>query len=147
MEWASSPHRFEGGLGNYAGILGTGAAINYLSELDMQQIHDHEIKLNHIVSNGVKDLQGIDIIGPESADLRGGICCMLIDGQDSHDLAVILDEGANCMVRSGMHCVHSWFRSRGHEDGSLRASFYFYNTEEEAKHFVDSFQEIHEALF
>ncbi|HIG04063.1 MAG TPA: aminotransferase class V-fold PLP-dependent enzyme [Candidatus Poseidoniales archaeon] len=147
MEWASAPHRFEGGLDNYAGVLGTGAAIEYLTDIDMQKIHEHEVKLNHIVSNGVRDLSGIDIIGPESADLRGGICSMLVTGQDSHDLAVILDEGSNCMVRSGMHCVHSWFRSRGHEDGSLRASFYFYNTEEEAKYFVDSFQEIHTALF
>jgi selenocysteine lyase/cysteine desulfurase len=43
--------------------------------------------------------------------------------------------------------VHSWFRNRGHKDGSLRASFYFYNTEEEVRNFVDIFGEIHNALF
>ena len=64
-----------------------------------------------------------------------------------HDLAVILDEAGGCMVRSGMHCVHSWFRDKGHEEGSLRASFYFYNTEEEAKTFVDVFSEIHSSMF
>jgi len=147
LEWSRAPHKFEGGLGNYAGIIGTGAAIDYLSELDMNAVHEREIKINQIVTDGVKDLSGIEIIGPTSASQRGGICSMLTNGQDAHDLAVILDEAGGCMVRSGMHCVHSWFRDRGHLDGSLRASFYFYNTEQEAKTFVDTFQEIHNAMF
>ena len=50
------------------------------------------------------------------------------------------------MVRSGQHCVHSWFNSRGIENGSLRASAYFYNTEEEAKLFADTFCEAVEAF-
>ena len=147
MEWANSPHRFEGGLDNYAGILGSSAAIEYLSEMDMNDIHEHETKLNSILTEGVKDLHGISIIGPQSASKRGGICSMIIEGFDPHELAILLDETASIMVRSGMHCVHSWFRSRGHENGSLRASFYFYNTEEEVRNFVDIFGEIHSALF
>jgi len=147
MEWANSPHRFEGGLDNYAGILGTGAAIEYLSGIDMNAIHEHEIKLNSILTEGVKDLHGLSIIGPESASERGGICSIITEGFGAHELAILLDETASIMVRSGMHCVHSWFRSRGYEDGSLRASFYLYNTEEEVRNFVDVFGEIHTALF
>jgi len=147
MEWANSPQRFEGGLDNYAGILGTGAAIEYLSGMDMNEIHEHEIKLNSILTEGVKDLHGISIIGPQSASKRAGICSMITEGFDPHELAILLDETAAVMVRSGMHCVHSWFRSHGYEDGSLRASFYFYNTEEEVRNFVDIFGEIHSALF
>ncbi|MDC0055527.1 cysteine desulfurase [Deltaproteobacteria bacterium] len=147
MKWANSPHRFEGGLDNYAGILGTGAAIEYLSGMKMNAIYEHEIKLNSILTEGVKDLHGISIIGPQSASERGGICSMMIEGFDAHELAVLLDETAGIMVRSGMHCVHSWFRSRGYDNGSLRASFYFYNTEEEVRNFVDIFGEIHTALF
>jgi len=147
MEWANSPHRFEGGLDNYAGILGTGAAIEYLSGIDMNAIHEHEIKLNSILTEGVKDLHGLSIIGPESASERGGICSIITEGIGAHELAILLDETASIMVRSGMHCVHSWFRSRGYEDGSLRASFYLYNTEEEVRNFVDVFGEIHTALF
>ena len=120
---------------------------DYLSNMDMNAIHEHEIKINEIVSNGVRDLSGIEIIGPPEAEKRGGICSMLIDGNDAHDLAIILDETSGCMVRSGMHCVHSWFRDKGYSDGSLRASFYFYNTEEEAREFVDAFSEIHSAMF
>ncbi|MEJ6654284.1 MAG: aminotransferase class V-fold PLP-dependent enzyme, partial [Euryarchaeota archaeon] len=59
-----------------------------------------------------------------------------------HDMAILLDESAAVMVRSGQHCVHSWFNSRGHENGSLRASAYIYNTEEEAKLFSDTLEEI-----
>ncbi|MCS5538242.1 MAG: cysteine desulfurase, partial [Candidatus Poseidoniaceae archaeon] len=61
--------------------------------------------------------------------------------------AILFDESANVMMRSGMHCVHSWFRKRGYEEGSLRSSFYFYNTEEEVKFVVDTMQEVHAALF
>jgi cysteine desulfurase/selenocysteine lyase len=46
------------------------------------------------------------------------------------------------MVRSGQHCVHSWFNAKGHVNGSLRASAYMYNTEEEAKLFSDTLEEI-----
>ena len=50
------------------------------------------------------------------------------------------------MVRSGQHCVHSWFNARGHDNGSLRASAYFYNTEEDANLFADTFTEAVEAF-
>ena len=147
FEWAGIPHRFEGGLSNYAGIIGAGAAIDYLEKVGMERIHEHENKLNSILSKGVKDLHGISIIGPEDATLRGGICSMILDGIEAHDLAIVLDESANIMMRSGMHCVHSWFRSRGLEDGSLRASCYFYNTEDEIRKVVETMQELHSALF
>ena len=54
--------KFEGGLGHFAGMMATGAAIDYLSTLDMNQVHEHEINLNRIMSDGVKDLDGVSII-------------------------------------------------------------------------------------
>ncbi len=147
MEWSSTPHRFEGGLDNYAGILGTGAAVEYLSNMNMDDIHEHEVRLNGLMSRGIEDLEGLSIIGPRDARQRGGICSILVDGFDAHELAILFDESANVMMRSGMHCVHSWFRKRGYEEGSLRSSFYLYNTEEEVKFVVDTMQEVHAALF
>ena len=147
MEWSSTPHRFEGGLDNYAGILGTGAAVEYLSNMNMDDIHEHEVRLNGLMSRGIEDLEGLSIIGPRDARQRGGICSIMVDGFDAHELAILFDESANVMMRSGMHCVHSWFRKRGYEEGSLRSSFYFYNTEEEVKFVVDTMQEVHAALF
>ena len=55
----------EGGLGHFAGMMATGAAIDYLTGLNMNEVHEHEIRLNSIMSNGVKDLNGVSIIGPE----------------------------------------------------------------------------------
>jgi cysteine desulfurase/selenocysteine lyase len=142
LQWAKPPARFEGGLGNFSGMIGTGAAIDYLAKMDMDAVHEHEIKLNKIMTSGVKDLDGIEIIGPEDANLRSGICSLLPRDLSVHDMAILLDESAAVMVRSGQHCVHSWFNSRGHENGSLRASAYMYNTEEEARLFSDTLEEI-----
>ena len=142
LQWAKPPARFEGGLGNFSGMIGAGAAIDYLAKLDMDAVQEHEVKLNKIMTSGVKDLNGIELIGPEDASLRGGICSLLLHDLSVHDVAILLDEAAAVMVRSGQHCVHSWFNNRGHTNGSLRASAYMYNTEEEAKLFSDTLEEI-----
>ena len=146
FEWAKPPSKFEGGLGHFAGMMATGAAIDYLTQLDMDEVHAHEKSLNKIMSEGVKNIPGVSIIGPEDASKRSGICSLLLDDKlPSHDIALLLDEVAGVMVRSGQHCVHSWFNDRGY-NGSLRASAYFYNTEEDARRFVDTFSEAVEAF-
>lgn len=146
LEWAKPPSKFEGGLGNFAGLIASGSAIEYLSKLDMDAVHEHEVNLNRIMTKGINHLDGIEIIGPENPEMRGGICSILMNKLPAHDIAILLDDAAGVMVRSGQHCVHSWFNERGHKDGSLRASAYLYNTEEEAKLFVDTFCEAVEAF-
>ena len=146
LKWAAPPSKFEGGLGNFAGMIASGKAIQYLSKLDMNAVHEHEIKLNNIITNKIKHLDAIEIIGPENANQRGGICSILMGDLPSHDIAILLDEAAGVMVRSGQHCVHSWFNARGYDNGSLRASAYFYNTEEDANLFADTFTEAVEAF-
>lgn len=146
LEWANPPARFEGGLGNFSGMMATGAAIDYLSRIDMDAVNQHEIRINSIMTDGIKDLPGIEIIGPLDAKQRGGICSILMNDLPSHDIALLLDEAEGVMVRSGQHCVHSWFNDRGHQNGSLRASAYLYNTEEEAKLFAETFSEAVQAF-
>ena len=146
MTWAKPPARFEGGLGNYAGILGTYAAIDYISAIDLNSIHEHEISLNKIMTSIIKDQADMEIIGPADASKRGGICSILLENIDAHDIAILLDEAAGVMVRSGMHCVHSWFNDRGLDRGSIRASAYLYNTEEEVRLFADTLVEAVQAL-
>ena len=146
MVWSKPPAKFEGGLGNYAGILGTNAAIDYISNINLDDVHDHEVKLNKVMTSVLKDVDGLNIIGPEDASKRGGICSILLDNIDAHDIAILLDEAAGVMVRSGMHCVHSWFNDKGLERGSLRASAYLYNTEDEVRLFAETLVEAVEAL-
>ena len=144
--WSKPPAKFEGGLGNYAGILGTNAAIDYISKINLDDVHEHEVKLNKVMTSVLKDVNGLSIIGPEDATKRGGICSILLDNIDAHDIAILLDEAAGVMVRSGMHCVHSWFNNKGLDRGSLRASAYLYNTEDEVRLFAETLVEAVEAL-
>ncbi len=129
------PRRFEGGLQDYAGILGAGAAFRYLDAVGMDEISAHVRTLNRRVTKALKGLPGVQLIGPADADLRGSIYSFVLSGVDSHDVALMLDEAANIAVRSGNHCVHSWLRAHGIK-GTVRASFYLYNTETECDLFA-----------
>ena len=145
-EWAGLPQTHEGGLQHYAGIVGTEATLDFLDNLSMADMHAHEVRLNHIMSDGIRDISGVEIIGPADASERGGICSVLLADLDVHNVGILLDEVASVFVRAGLHCVNHWFESRGILDGSLRASVYAYNTEEEARLFVDTFSEIVENI-
>jgi len=135
------PAKFEAGLQDYAGVIGSAVAAEYLMGLGPENVHAHEVQLNNIIYQGIKDIPGMKIIGPEKPELRGGITSFNIEGIAPHDIAMILDEVANIMIRSGMHCVHSWFNAHACK-GSARASLYVYNTEEECKLFVDTLKEV-----
>ncbi len=135
------PHRFEAGLQNYAGIMGSGAAVTYLMNVGMDNIQKHETKLNRLMTSKLNGIPQVHILGPAKAEARGGIVSFTVDDMDAHDIAMILDEIANIMIRSGMHCVHSWFKSKG-INGSARASVYLYNNEEDIKIFGDTLEEV-----
>lgn len=140
-DWAKPPAKFEGGLGHFSGLKATGEAIDYLSKFDMNDIFEHEVMLNRIMTSKIKDIDGVSIIGPSDPAKRGGILSLTFEKHEPHELAMLLDEAAGVMVRSGKHCVHSWFNANG-INGSLRASAYLYNTEEEVKLFGDTLEEI-----
>ncbi len=131
------PERFEAGLQNYAGIIGSGAAVRYLQDVGMEEISEHEHHLNTIASEGLKDVRNLSMLGPADPRRKGGIFSFNLKGMLPHDVAMILDEMASVLIRSGMHCVHPYFKSHG-LDGCARASFYFYNTDEELRKFIDA---------
>ncbi len=140
-KFLTGPERFEAGLQDYAGIIGLGEAVKYLENIGFENIKSQEEKLNQIISEGIRNLSGIKIIGPENYKERGGIINFFHQKMASHEIALLLDKTYDIMVRSGRHCVHSWYNSRGVKD-SVRASVYFYNTEAEAQHFVESIEKI-----
>ncbi|MCZ7356079.1 MAG: cysteine desulfurase [Candidatus Methanoperedens sp.] len=138
------PEKFEAGLQNYAGIIGSGAAVDYLANVGLSNIVKHEEVLNRIITDGIKDIDGLKIIGPQDPRQRSGIISFTVEfpkGGDAHDIAIVLDETENMAVRSGAFCVHSWFNYRKCE-AAVRASLYLYNTEDEAKKFVDALRKI-----
>jgi cysteine desulfurase/selenocysteine lyase len=136
------PEKFEAGLQNYAGIIGSGAAVEYLKNVGLSNIERHEEKLNRMITDGIKDIPGLKIIGPQDPAQRAGIITFTLEfpkGGDAHDIAIILDETENIAVRSGAFCVHSWFNYRKCE-AAVRASLYLYNTEDEARKFIDALE-------
>jgi cysteine desulfurase/selenocysteine lyase len=144
-EFLPPPEKFEAGLQDYAGIIGLEAAVRYLQGIGFDAIRKQELALNQAITAEIKDLPGLCLIGPEDAALRGSIISFYFDGIDSHHVALMLDQMAGILVRSGQHCVHSWFTAH-HIQGSVRASVYFYNTQEEADLFVSSLKKIRKVL-
>ena len=136
-----APERFETGLQNYAGIVGTGAALDYLGSVGMDDVRAHEASLNRRMTVALKDVPGVSILNPADPNLRGGILSFNVEGLSSHDVAMIMDNSKNIMMRSGMHCCHPYFHSRG-LDGCARASVYIYNTAEEVDLFTDTVKEL-----
>jgi cysteine desulfurase / selenocysteine lyase len=144
-EFLPPPEKFEAGLQDYAGIIGLGAAVEYLQKVSFDVIHKQEYLINQSITDGLKELPGLTIIGPADPALRGGIFSFYIDDIDSHRVALMLDQMAGIMVRSGQHCVHSWFNA--HKIiGSVRASSYFYNNLEEANFLVENIKKIRKVL-
>jgi len=138
-----APERFETGLQNYSGIMGTGAAIEYLTAIGLDEIRGHEVALNRQMTRALKDVPGLIMLKPLDPNLRGGMFSFNLDGLMAHDIAMILDNSKNIMIRSGMHCCHSYFHSRA-IDGCARASVYFYNTPEEVEMFVGAVKDLAE---
>ena len=138
-EWDESPAKFEAGLQDYAGVIGLAEAIKYLKKIGLDEIHEHEILLNKMMTERLSGK--VKLLGPLAAEKRGGIFSFNIKELDPHLIAGVLDKSKKIAVRSGAHCVHSWFNQH-HLKGSVRASFYLYNTMEEAKIFCEEVEKI-----
>jgi len=131
------PERFETGLQNYSGIIGTGAALDYLSSIGLDDVRAHEAMLNSRITRALRGVDGVDLIGPADPNLRGGIFSFNVRSLSPHDVAMILDNSKNIMMRSGMHCCHPLFHALKVQ-GCARASVYLYNTSEEVDVFSES---------
>jgi cysteine desulfurase/selenocysteine lyase len=142
---APIPDRFEAGLHNYAGIVGTGVALDYLSKVGMQEVADWDRTLMRRIMSNLEDVRNLHPVGPTDPDLRGGVFSFNIDGLGAHDVAMMLDSMADVMIRSGMHCTHPYYVSKGVE-GSARASVYLYNNLEEIDIFTDTVIKISETF-
>jgi cysteine desulfurase/selenocysteine lyase len=135
------PHRFEGGIQNYAGAIGLGAAVDYLSSIGMKNIENYEKELSKALVEGLLNIPGIDFIGPKDYKKRGDLAAFNIKGMEPHDVAIMLDE-QNIFVRSGMHCAYPLHKFLNDVKGSVRASLYFYNTKNEVKVFIEKLNNI-----
>jgi cysteine desulfurase/selenocysteine lyase len=134
--------RFEGGTPNIAGAIGFGRAIDYLKKIGMDKIKDHEAKLTGRLLEGLLEIRRVEIYGSLNSKERIGLVSFNIKGLNPHDVALMLDEASNIMVRSGHHCCMPLMKYFGLKEGAVRVSFYLYNTEEEVDTFLETVKEI-----
>lgn len=134
--------RFEGGTPNIAGVIGFGRAIDYLKKIGMDKIKDHEAKLTERLLEGLLEIKRVEIYGSLNSKERIGLVSFNIKDLNSHDVALMLDEASNIMVRSGHLCCMPLMKYFGLKEGAVRVSLYLYNTEEEVDTFLETVKEI-----
>lgn len=135
------PQRFEAGIQNYAGAIGLGVAVDYLTSIGMKNIENYEKELSKLLVEGLISIPNLNLIGPKDYNKRSALAAFNIEGMEPHDVAIMLDE-QNIFVRSGMHCAYPIHKFLHDAKGSVRASLYFYNTKEEVKTFVEKLSNI-----
>jgi cysteine desulfurase/selenocysteine lyase len=140
-----SPMRFEAGTPAIGEAIGLGAATDYLRKIGMENIESHEKKLTKQMYEGLREIPGVEVYGPEPKH-RVGIIPFNVGELNPHDVALALDVSANIMVRSGHHCALPLMKNIIHRPGSVRASTYFYNTKEEIDKLTSAVREIAESL-
>ena len=129
--WADIPHKFEAGTPNIAGAVGLAAAVDYLEDVGLDAIHEHEMALTRRAVALLSEVDGLRILGPANPGDRAGVVPFVIEGTSAQDLATILD-AQGVAVRAGHHCAQLVVDRFG-VSATVRASFYLYNSAEEVE--------------
>jgi cysteine desulfurase/selenocysteine lyase len=142
-----SPERFEAGTPPIAEAIGLGGAVDYLQKIGLGAVAKHDHALGKRMYQGLSEIPKVEVFGPSDAAKRSGITSFNVEDMSPHDVAAVLDNSAKVMVRSGHHCampLHKKLLNR--PDGTVRASAYIYNTEEEIEKFISTVEEISRTL-
>ncbi len=127
--WAPVPRKFEAGVPNMAQAVGLGAALEYLENIGLENIHAHEIALTGRLIEGLLKIDGVRIFGPTDLKMRGGVVAFTVAGLHPHDVGQYLDS-IGIAVRTGHHCAWPLNKKFG-VNATVRASIYLYNDEED----------------
>ncbi len=134
ITYADAPHRFEAGTPAIVEVVGLGAAIDWLSQLDRRAIVAHERRLYQRAVERLNGANWLRVLGDGAG--KGPVLSFVVEGAHAHDVAQLLDR-YGVAVRAGTHCAEPLMRRFG-VTSSARASFALYNTEQESDVFVDS---------
>ncbi|HJT84854.1 MAG TPA: cysteine desulfurase [Nitrososphaeraceae archaeon] len=133
------PYKFEAGTPNIADVIGFSAALDYLTNIGMENVRLHEIDLTKYALQLMTDLKQIKLYGDTNLNNRGGIISFNLGDIHPHDLATILNE-YGIAIRSGHHCAQVMMEKLD-VSATSRASFYIYNTKEEINIFINALDE------
>lgn len=140
--WADIPFKFEAGTQNIAGAVGLGAAIDYLNDYGMENIVKQEQTLVENVLPRLEALPYVTVYGPQDPTKHTGVIAFNLDHLHPHDVATALDMDG-VAVRAGHHCAEPLMEDLG-VSATARASFYFYNTQEDADQLIKAIKETKE---
>jgi cysteine desulfurase/selenocysteine lyase len=136
--YAPVPHKFEAGTPPIVEAVGLGAALDYLGHLGMDTVHAHEQAITAYALNALQTVPGVTILGPLSAEERGGAIAFELEGAHPHDVATVLDT-RGVAVRAGHHCAKP-AHARFGVQSSTRMSSYLYTTPAEIDALVEALE-------
>ncbi len=139
-KWNSLPYKFEAGTPNFADAVASGVAVDYMNQLGLENIWQHEKKITEYAMNKLSELKKIHILGSLDSNDRGGVISFYHQDIHPHDLGTALDQ-RGIAIRTGHHCAMPLVRSYDIV-AAARISFYIYNTFEEIDIFISSLKEI-----
>jgi cysteine desulfurase/selenocysteine lyase len=143
-DWNDLPWKFEAGTPAIAEAIGLGYAIDYLNELGMPNVRQHEIALTTYALKRLNQVEGIRIYGPNEPTSRGGAIAFTLGDIHPHDVAAVLDR-EGIAVRAGHHCTMPLHAKLGLQ-ATTRASFYIYNFREEVDRLAEGLDKTRELL-
>ncbi|KPV57939.1 cysteine desulfurase [Paenibacillus sp. A3] len=137
------PDRYEAGTQNTVGVAGLVEGVKYIHKQTVEQIHAKEWKLTQRIMNGLMEIDGVTILGPQIGQNKTGIIAFTIAGADSSEVAFILDQSFHIAVRAGFHCTPLAHEMVGTlERGAVRASVGCFTTEQETDQLLYAVREI-----
>lgn len=140
-KWNDLPYKFEAGTPAIAEVIGLGAAVDYLTSVGMDWVHDHERTLTRYAYERLSEVEGLRIIGP-GPEQRGGLIAFTLNEVHPHDISAVLDR-SGIAIRAGHHCAQP-VHDRYGVVASARASFYLYNTTAEVDQLVTALEKANE---
>ena len=140
--FAPLPNKFEAGTQNVEGVVGLGAAIDYIEKIGYDKIHEIEQEVISYARQELSKLDYLTLYLTPNKENHSSVISFNINGVHPHDVASILDSEGVC-VRSGNHCAQPLLRFLG-IDSTYRASFYFYNTKEDVNKLVKALNKAYE---
>ncbi len=144
-EFQTPPHRFEAGTPNIAGVIGLGAALDYLEKVGFENLLAHERELVRYLLEKLGEIGGVTVYGSRELELKVGVVSFSVVGIHSHDLATLADE-QGVAIRSGHHCAQPLHQKMGINE-SARASFYLYNSSEDVDRLIEAIKKARKLLF
>ena len=134
------PGKFEAGTPDIAGIMSMGVAIDYLQDIGMKRIRDHEQEITAYALEKMQVVEGMKVFGPQRATDRGGVISFTLDGIHPHDVAQYLGDRGIC-IRAGHHCAMP-LHTRLELTATSRISFYLYNDQSDVDYAIKKLSEL-----